>query len=192
MSSGAALTGLIEFLTELNEYLATSGKSAVLYVSGGAAVVFGYGGSDKTKDVDVISPAPKEVEDLADYAKKGSEVHGRTNLYLEIVLPIHPLASGARDRSKVVPLGLSHLEVRVLSAEDLIITKLQRYTSGDREDVQRLSRDPSFNPERLVELWEDARIDSMGEQILETMDERVNDILVSVGHPRQEHWSDDY
>ncbi len=84
------------------------------------------------------------------------------------------------------------LQVHVLSPEDLIITKLKRFHAGDREDISLLTRDPSFDSARLLELYTDARWKYLRDETLEILDTNFNEIRTRMLGLSAIDWSADY
>lgn len=155
-------------------------------------MVLRYGGTETTKDLDVLSPADDIVLEMAVYAARGSALHSKTGVYLDVVAPIHPIAPGTRDRAKRIPIDrIARLEIRVLDPVDLIITKVQSYRAGDQEDIAQLTRSPDFDPYALLERWSETRVDYKGETVQRDMDARVNELIRMFGIQPID-WSEDY
>lgn len=148
-------TQIERFLHELD--LLTEGGPHTLYLSGGAAVVLGYGGIEQTKDVDAVGTREPFHEILLTKAGRKSKLHSEMNLFFEVVPPIYPWAPGWRDRSIPAEASLEHIQLRLLEVHDLIISKLLRLHAKDRSDIETLTRHETFSPETLVERYRAAR-----------------------------------
>jgi hypothetical protein len=146
---------LASFLAALDK-LVGAGRTTI-YVSGGSAVLLGYGGQEDTKDFDVVDRGGHPLESLKPSAGRDSQVHRATGYFLDIVPPIFPLALGFRERTVLLETGLEHLEVRLLEAHDLIVSKLLRMHPKDRRDVETLTRHETFSSVTLVERYRAAR-----------------------------------
>lgn len=175
------------FFRRLDDFLFERSESLQLFVFGGAAIILSYARQAHTKDVDALGPRTTLLDELARFAGKGSAVHRETGLYFDLVPPIHPQAPNTRDRAIPLDLpGLRALSVRVLELHDLIITKLQRFSDADYEDIERLIQHPGFSHETLIERYRTLRADYIGEDaLLEKLDGNLNTVLVEAGeHPK--------
>ena len=142
---------LAAFLAALDKLVGT-GRTTI-YVSGGSAVLLGYGGQEDTKDFDVVERGRHPLESLKPAAGKNSPLHDATGYWLDIVPPIYPLALGFRERAVLLDAKLEHLELRLLEVHDLIVTKLLRMHAKDRRDVETLTRHATFSTPILVERY---------------------------------------
>lgn len=77
-----------------------------------------------------------------------------------MVPPIYPVARGMFDRANPIEgLYLQAITPFAIELHDIIITKLGRYHTKDRFDIELLSRIPGFRHEYLTELYAVARDD---------------------------------
>ena len=102
-----------------------------LYLGGGAAILLAYNGELATEDVDLIGERTGFLLELSELAGRGSEIHRRTNYYLDIVAPgPFPYDLGWRQRAMLVPTHeLRHITLRAMEVHDLIISKLTGHPS---------------------------------------------------------------
>jgi|CXWL01.1.fsa_nt_gi hypothetical protein len=81
-----------------------------------------------------------------------------------------------KERSVEILKGkLKHLQVRALSKEDLILSKLGRYNDRDRDDIEFLFETRKIDAKKLIEYYEAARLYYIGN--LEILDNTVNSVL---------------
>jgi len=149
---------LLLFLQKLDDHLPANTR-VPLYVGGAGALLLAYDGQVATDDVDFIGERTGLLLELSEFAGKDSEVHQLTNYYLDIVPPgWFPNAWGWSNRAvpTLIP-GLSHIDLRVLELHDLIISKLKRFGSGDREDIRNLCNHPELDVEILRQRYQEAR-----------------------------------
>lgn len=128
-----------------------------IYVSGGSAVLLGYGGQEDTKDFDVIERGRHPLEALKPTTGRDSPLHQATGYFLDFVPSIFPLALGFRERAVPLDARLEHLDVRLLEVHDLLVSKLLRMHAKDRRDVETLTRHETFSTPTLVERYRGAR-----------------------------------
>lgn len=150
---------LLNYLGVLDRRLVDTGKSTLLYLSGGAAVVLAYGSTESTKDVDAFVAQRNQVlDELQAWAGKNTVIAKREGYFFEVVPPIYPLAPAMFDRALPIEgLNLQAITPFAIELHDIIITKLGRYHAKDRSDIELLTRIPGFRHERLTELYVLAR-----------------------------------
>jgi hypothetical protein len=96
-----------------------------------------------TKDSDVLETAQLTAgikDRLLELAGKGTAIHTKHRLYLDIVhsgLPFLPQAP------RWHPLGdlnesLRHFELHVLDVVDVVVSKLKRFNADDRSDIEAM------------------------------------------------------
>lgn len=84
--TATAKESILEYLRVLDGHLVGTGRSTSLYLSGGAAVVLAYGGTDRTKDVDALVAERDEVlDELQAWAGKNTAVAKREGFFFEVV-----------------------------------------------------------------------------------------------------------
>jgi len=149
---------LLVFLQMLDEYLVDEGRVQLL-IGGASALVLAYDGQLATRDLDVIGERTGVLLALSERMGSGSEAHRLTGYYLDVVPPgWFPNAPGWRARAVPVPVpGLQHIELKVLEVHDLILSKLKRFGSGDRDDIRSLCDRAEFDVEILKERYQQAR-----------------------------------
>jgi hypothetical protein len=125
------------FLLDLDR-LAT--HDVQLHCCGGFVGTVLYGLARTTADLDVLSIVPYgDQRDLAAFAGRGSELHKRHNVYLDVVtVASHPDSYDSR-LTEMFPDTFRHLRLLALDPYDLALTKLTRNSDRDRADVEYLA-----------------------------------------------------
>lgn len=125
------------FLSEIDRAL---DKPVVLHCIGGFAVAMLYGLPRPTVDVDCLCVIPvAETARLQSIAGEGSPLHKQHGVYLQHV-EIVTVPENYAER--LVPLSWAHfrhLTIFGLEAHDLALSKLERNSARDREDVRFLA-----------------------------------------------------
>lgn len=150
-------SNLRTFLQELDKHVA--GKTELL-VGGAGALLLAYDPAVGTQDIDFIGERTGDLLRLSEVAGKDSEIHRRTHYYVDIVPPgWFPNLPGWGARAILVNVaGLMHISLRVLELHDLILSKLKRFGSGDRQDIRSLCNRDDFDVTTLRERYEQARL----------------------------------
>lgn len=123
---------------------------------GGFVVTVVYGLARPTADVDVLAVVPRgEVGHLLDLAGKGSSLHRKYGLYLDIVT-IATVPEDYEQRLTEVPAGgFKRLRIFALDPYDLALAKIERNIQRDRDDVKHLARTVPFDLDILRERYEE-------------------------------------
>lgn len=141
------------FLKALNDML----KAPVdLHCIGGFAITMQYGLSRTTSDIDVLPASPSErLAELQQLAGEGSELHRRFQVYLQVVaITNYPEDYESRLIRMWPNFKLERLRLFSLEAHDLALTKIERNTEVDRQDVLSLAQAGYLNPRTLRERYE--------------------------------------
>ncbi|MEK7403908.1 MAG: DUF6036 family nucleotidyltransferase [Acidobacteriota bacterium] len=112
-----------------------------LHCIGGFAIAMQYGLPRPTVDVDCLTVTPVEATArLQSLAGEGSALHGRYGVYVQHV-GIVTVPENYADRLKLMfPTAYRTLLLMGLEAHDLALSKLERNSARDREDVRYLAR----------------------------------------------------
>jgi Nucleotidyltransferase of unknown function (DUF6036) len=126
------------FLEALDRQLA---EVVDLHCIGGFAVTMQYGLSRATSDIDVLTAVPHpRLADLQQLAGEGSGLNQRFHVYLQ---PVGVAMYAENYASRLIRMwpgtALDHLRLFALEAHDLALTKLERNSDVDRQDVQGLA-----------------------------------------------------
>jgi hypothetical protein len=122
------------FLREIDHRL----KGRVdLHCIGGFAITMQFGLSRETSDIDILAAVPSRAEiTLQELAGKGSELHRKLKVYLQLVkVTTYPEEYEGRLVQMWPQFGLEKLHLYVLEAHDLALTKLERNSDVDRQDM---------------------------------------------------------
>lgn len=150
-----------QFFLDLNARWAPSDASRLrLAVIGSSALFLQTSYQRGTKDADVLEVPPFDAataEALLRIAGRGSPLHKRHRIYLEVVrsgvpfLPQNPSWHPA-------PFGeqLSNLDLRVLDVVDVVVSKIKRFSANDRADIDAMARHGRLPHAALVERFQDA------------------------------------
>jgi hypothetical protein len=132
------------FLQELDEHL---DHPVELQCFGGFVLVTCYGFPRVTGDMDyVLVRPPEQNERLQEIAGKGSRLSRKHKLHLQYV-GIATLPEDYEARlTEVFPGRFSNLKILVPDPYDLVLSKLERNTPKDREDVQYLAKHIPLDP----------------------------------------------
>jgi hypothetical protein len=140
------------FLRDLDDALQAPAR---LDCIGGFVVTQLYGLARPTADVDVIELAPREAsEALMPIAMQGGPLHRKHRIYLDRV-GVAAIPENYEDRlTEMFPGAYRHLRLMALDPYDLALSKLERNSQKDRDDVRYLSRAITFNVATLQQRYE--------------------------------------
>jgi Nucleotidyltransferase of unknown function (DUF6036) len=121
------------FFTEIEE--------VVLHCLGGFVMTILYGLDRPTADVDVLPVGSNaETASLIGLAGQGSTLHKKYKVYLQVV-GVAQVPINYEDRlTEMFPGSFNHLRLFALDPYDLALSKLERNTQRDRDDVKHLAR----------------------------------------------------
>ena len=116
-------------------------ESVQLHCIGGFAMTALYNLERPTADVDVLPIGSRSTNEyLLQLAGAGSAPHKRHRIHLQVV-GIAPVPLNYDDRLiEVFPGTFKHLRLFALDPYDLALSKLERNTQRDRDDVKHLAR----------------------------------------------------
>jgi Nucleotidyltransferase of unknown function (DUF6036) len=125
-----------------------------LHCLGGFVVSELYGLERPTADVD-IHEATKgtEPEILVRLAGKGSELHRRHKVYLDVVTVVTVPERYKSRLLDLVPGRFRNLRLKAFERHDLVLAKLERNIDRDREDLRRLTSGPGLDVNVLRERY---------------------------------------
>jgi len=112
-----------------------------LHCLGAFVLTILYGLDRPTADVDVLPiGANSETESVLTLAGEGSILHKKYKVYLQVV-GVATVPLNYEDRLKeMFPGTLKHLRLFALDPYNLALSKLERNTQRDRDDVKHLAR----------------------------------------------------
>ena|SRR5579862_5787463 len=126
-----------------------------LHCCGGFVATHVYGVARTTSDVDVIGVVPNLQNDLVDLAGKGSPLHKKHKVYLDVVTIATTPEDYEERLTPIFPGRWTRLHLFALEAHDLALTKLQRNFERDRDDVQKLAQAGHLKPHILEQRYYD-------------------------------------
>lgn len=133
------------FLTDIDEFV---DDEMHLHLIGGFVITVIYGSPRQTRDLDALTAIRFDPK-LLEYAGQGSLLHKKHKVYLDPVGVTTPPEDYA-DRLTEVFAGLyKKLKLLALDPYDIALTKLERNTERDRDDVKHLARVVPFDLEIL-------------------------------------------
>ncbi|MGH9369034.1 MAG: DUF6036 family nucleotidyltransferase [Thermoanaerobaculia bacterium] len=109
---------------------------------GGFAVTMQFGISRATSDIDVLTAVPnQELANLQRVGGQGSDLHKRFKLYLQpVTVACYPEDYEQRLIRMWPRFKLAHLRLYALESHDLALTKLERNSDVDRQDILALAK----------------------------------------------------
>lgn len=126
------------FLWEIDRHLV---EKVVLRCLGGFVITMLYGLERPTADIDILPVGSNVATDLLiDLAGEGSALHKKYKVYLQVV-GIAPIPIDYEDRlTEMFPKTFSNIRLLALDPYDLALSKIERNTQRDRDDVKHLAR----------------------------------------------------
>ena len=143
-------TAFLDFLNELDALLE---ERTELHCLGGFVVSALFGLERPTADIDILSILPGDSTVLA-LAGKGSALHLKHRVYLDMVTIMTPPFEYATRLVDMFPRAFTHLRLRALDPYDLALSKLERNGDQDREDVKRLAIQVPLDTGTLVRRYQ--------------------------------------
>ncbi|HEV7395558.1 MAG TPA: DUF6036 family nucleotidyltransferase [Pyrinomonadaceae bacterium] len=140
------------FLSDID---ASLHEDVELHCLGGFVITVLYDLARPTADVDVIAITPRsEIESLLSLAGQGSDLHRKHKVYLQLVGVATVPHSYEGRLTEIFPGGFKHLRLLALDPYDLALSKLERNTQRDRDDVKHLARTLPFDLDKLEEHYQ--------------------------------------
>jgi hypothetical protein len=133
----------------------TLNEDVELHCLGGFVITVLYDLARPTADVDVIAITPRsEIESLLSLAGQGSDLHRKHKIYLQLVGVATVPDSYEERLMEMAPGSFKHLRLFALDPYDLALSKLERNTQRDRDDVRHLARTVPFDIAILQERYQ--------------------------------------
>jgi hypothetical protein len=120
-----------------------------LHCCGGFVATQLYGVARTTSDVDFLGVVPNVQHDLIQIAGKGSALHRKYKVYLDAVTVATPPENYHERLVPMFPRAWRRLRLLALEAHDLALSKMERNSERDRDDVQQLACAGHLKPEIL-------------------------------------------
>jgi hypothetical protein len=126
-----------------------------LHCIGGFVITRQFRISRETSDIDVLAAVPNRMlAELQGLAGLGSDLHRRFKVYLQpVTITTYPEQYESRLARMWPSLKLEHLRLYALEPHDLALTKLERNSDVDRQDILDLARAGHLDPTTLRERY---------------------------------------
>jgi hypothetical protein len=139
------------FFADINESLT---EELTLHCLGGFVMTMVYGLDRSTADVDVLPIGMKAGQSVTSLAGQGSILHKRYGVYLQVV-GVAAVPINYEDRlTEMFPRSFNYLRLFALDPYDLALSKLERNTQRDRDDVKHLARTVPLDLNVMQERYE--------------------------------------
>ena len=140
------------FLEELDEALS---ERVELHCIGGFVISVLYGLARPTADVDYIAAIPRyRIEELEQLAGRGSALMLKYKVYLQHVTVATMPEEYETRLSEMYPGRFRKLKILATDPYDLALSKLERNSPKDQEDVAHLAKIVPLDPKVLRERYE--------------------------------------
>ncbi len=141
------------FLTEVDRNL---NERVDLHCLGGFVVTMLYELARTTADVDVIAILSNNIaaQDLITLAGKGSGLHRKYGIYLDIVTIASVPEDYDRRLTEMFSGSFKNLRLLAFDPYDLALAKLERNIQRDRDDVKYLARKVPFDLDILKDRYQ--------------------------------------
>lgn len=145
-----------------------SGRKARLSIIGCGALMLQASYERGTKDSDVFETTDLTDETkrrLVELAGKGTELHRRRNLYVDIVANGIPFLPHVPQWHPVTEINnaLQHLELVALDIVDVVVSKLKRFGANDQSDIDAMIERGLVPHEQLIDRFRAAVDDFIGD-----------------------------
>ena len=126
-------------------------EPAALHCLGGFAMTMAYAVSRATADIDILAVGSREtLARLEKLAGRGSKLHSEFKVYIQPVgIVTYPEDYASRLMRMWPNFRLRKLKLYALEPHDLALTKLERNSDVDRQDVLDLAAAGLLNPKTL-------------------------------------------
>jgi|ERR1700730_7335759 len=142
----------LSFLADIDAFVS---EPVELHCLGGFLLTVLYDAPRSTADVDVIAITPRtEIEPLMRWAEQGSELHRKHKVYLQLVGVVTVPDSYEERLTEIFPQSFNRLRLLALDPYDLALSKIERNTQRDRDDVRHLARTVPFDLTKLEERYQ--------------------------------------
>lgn len=137
-------------LKELNQLAIQAGVSGKLILSGGSALQLIYHIPRATKDIDYV----RQDMALADFMQQDRILSLGFQVVESSLFMLHP---DFMDTLQPFDLTIGPIQIYTLDAYNLILSKLDRFASHDKEDILYICRNEVLDPNHLIAVYEEAR-----------------------------------
>lgn len=142
----------LSFLQEIDDSLESD---VSFHCFGGFAIDLLYGLPRGTVDLDIMATVVRDrYEELFALAGKGSAMHKKYKLYLDLVGAIAVVPDDYEERLIAIATTFKHIRLFVMEPHDIVLAKLGRNTSKDIQDVMYLAKVANLDTKLLRERYE--------------------------------------
>ena len=143
----------LSFLNEIDDSLESE---ISFHCFGGFAIALQYDLPRETADVDIMATVVRDrYNELFELAGKGSALHKKYKVYLDMVGAIAVIPDDYEDR--LIPITeatFRHIRLFVMEPHDIVLAKLGRDAPKDIQDVMYLAKVANLNTQLLRERYE--------------------------------------
>ena len=138
----------LAFLTRIDESL---DSEVQFHCFGAFAIMCLFGLPRPTEDVDILSALVREnYQKLFELAGKGSELHEKYRVYLDLVGGVAVVPDDYAERLRdITPSKFVNIRLLVMEPHDLVLTKVSRNYPHDIADVEYIARSTKLDVEVL-------------------------------------------
>ncbi len=144
-----------EYLIDLDQQWSWLQQDRItLNVIGSGALFLQTSYERGTKDADVFElnpPSPEEEQRLRSFAGRGTELHKKHRMYLDIVHARVPYVPRVPIFHEQTDLFLKNFQVFALDVVDVVVSKLKPFRPNDREDIAAMVKGGFVDHQKLVE-----------------------------------------
>ena len=142
----------VSFLRALDGVL---NDAVQLHCIGGFVITMHFGLSRETSDIDILAAVPHgQLALLQRLGGQGSELHQQFKVYLQpVTVATYPEDYESRLLPMWTDLKLKNVRLLALEAHDLALTKLERNSDVDRQDVLALAGASHLDPATIRERY---------------------------------------
>jgi len=139
------------FLREIDDFIS---EETDLHLLGGFVVTQIFGAPRSTSDLDVLTVKPIDAE-LLKIAGRGCRLHQKHKVYLDPV-GVAPIPENYEDRiTEIYSDTFERVRLFALDPYDIALTKIERNSGRDRDDVKHLAEVVPFDLEILKQRYQD-------------------------------------
>ena len=131
-------------------------QEVTFHCLGGFVAKILYDLARETSDVDVLPIATnREIDSVLSTAARHGSLHKRYGVYLQVVGVVTLPENYESRLIAMFPLAFKHLRLWALDPYDLALSKIERNSQRDRDDVKHLARVVPFDLDLLRKRFED-------------------------------------
>ena len=126
-----------------------------LHCLGGFAMAMAYGVSRPTADIDILAVGLRaNLARLEELAGRGSKLEAEFKVYIQpVTIVTYPEDYATRLKRMWPKFGLRNLKLYAMEPHDLALTKIERNSDVDRQDILDLAAAGLINPKTLRERY---------------------------------------